>query len=40
MKGIFLRGERATGIEQPCSMGLLGGQSQGMSSSSGRQMRG
>ena len=40
MKGIFLSGERATSIEQPCSMGLLGGQSQGMSSSSERQMRG
>ena len=40
LKGIFLRGERATGIEPPCSMGLIGGRSQGMSSSSGRQMRG
>ena len=40
LKGIFLRGERAIGIEKPCSIGLLGGQTQGMSSSSGRQMRG
>ena len=38
--GKFLRGESATGIKQPCTMGLFGGPSQGMSSSPGRQMRG
>ena len=31
-EGNVLRGDSATGIEQPCSMGLLGGPNQGMSS--------